>query len=59
MKRCYCLKRKKFIIYEYSFKIAEFVNYTKLQAESYATTNLIMTMGKAEKNIDYLIRYVK
>ena len=27
-------------------KIAEFVNYTKLQVESYATSNLIMTMGE-------------
>ena len=31
---------------KYFWKIAEFVNYTKLQTESYATSNLIMTMGK-------------
>ena len=24
----------------------EFLNYTKFQAESYATSNVIMTMGK-------------
>ena len=27
-------------------QIEEFVNYTKLQSESYATSNLIMTMGR-------------
>ena len=32
-------------------KIAEFVNYTRLQAESYATSNLIMTMGKSAEKV--------
>ena len=32
--------------YNWDSKILEFVNYTREQAESYATTNLIMTMGE-------------
>ena len=31
--------------YNFDSKISEFVNYTRYQAESYATDNLIMTMG--------------
>ena len=32
--------------YNFEAKISEFINYTKLQADSYATSNLIMTMGE-------------
>ena len=39
-------KQKVQTVSNFLSKIAEFVNYTKLQAESYATSNLIMTMGE-------------
>ncbi|KAK3085464.1 hypothetical protein FSP39_003781 [Pinctada imbricata] len=48
-------------------KVAEFINATRTQAESYATKHLIMTMGSDfnyqnanmwYKNLDKLIRYV-
>ena len=39
-------KKFKQILFLFVSEIAEFVNYTKLQSESYATSNLIMTMGE-------------
>ena len=38
--------RSNTVIKVYFTEVSEFVNYTKLQGESYATSNLIMTMGK-------------